>query len=155
MKLRIIRQHWRGLLTGVLLAFIAIQLVPYGHDRVNPPVIEEPAWDSPDTRALAVRACFDCHSNETGWPLYSRLAPVSWFVRHHVEEGRAELNFSEWQRPQEEAREAAEVTRERDMPLGSYLLLHSNARLRASERERLALGLENTLGTERHARRDH
>jgi hypothetical protein len=138
-------------LAGVLLVFIAIQLVPYGHDRVNPPVIEEPAWDSPDTRALAVRACFDCHSNETSWPLYSRVAPVSWFVLHHVDEGRAELNFSEWQRPQREAREAAEVTREREMPLRPYLLLHAHARLSAIERERLAQGLARTLGTEEHA----
>ena len=155
MRLPAIRRHWRGVLAGVLLAFIAIQLVPYGHDQVNPPVIEEPAWDSPETRALAARACFDCHSNETSWPLYSRVAPVSWMVVHHVEEGRAELNFSEWQRPQKEAREAAEVTSERDMPLGSYLLLHAHARLSAAERERLARGLANTLGTEEHASRGH
>jgi mono/diheme cytochrome c family protein len=153
MRLPAIRRHWRGVLACVLLAFIAIQLVPYGHGRVNPPVIEEPAWDSPETRALAVRACFDCHSNETSWPLYSRVAPASWMVVHHVEEGRAELNFSEWQRPQKEAREAAEVTSEREMPLGSYLLLHAHARLSAAERERLARGLANTFGTEEHASR--
>ena len=53
---------------GVLIALVClalIQLIPYGHDHVNPPVIKEPAWDSPSTRVLAKRACFDCHSNET------------------------------------------------------------------------------------------
>ena len=58
--------------------FLAIQFVPYGRDHSNPPVIGEPTWNSPETRALAVRACFDCHSNETVWPWYSNIAPVSW-----------------------------------------------------------------------------
>lgn len=64
--------------------------------QTNPPVIREPAWDSPQTRALAKRACFDCHSNETRWPLYSRFAPVAYIITDHVVEGRRKLNFSEW-----------------------------------------------------------
>lgn len=62
----------------------------------NPPVVSEPAWDSDQTRALAKRACFDCHSNETKWPLYSRFAPVAYSITSHVVEGREALNFSEW-----------------------------------------------------------
>ena len=130
----------------VVLTFAAIQFVPYGRDRVNPPVGAEPTWDSPDTRALAKQACFDCHSNETEWPAYSRVAPVSWLIQHDVSEGRAVLNFSEWQRPQEEATEAAEEVLEGEMPLQMYQLMHAHARLSAADRERLARGLERTLG---------
>ena len=77
-------------------AFLLIQLVPYGHAHDNPPVAAEPNWDSPQTRELAQRACFDCHSNETTWPWYSNVAPVSWLVQHDVDEGREYLNFSRW-----------------------------------------------------------
>jgi hypothetical protein len=134
--------------TGLILvlASVAIQFVPYGRHRVNPPVGAEPAWDSPATRVLANRACFDCHSNETEWPAYSKIAPVSWLIQHDVSEGRAVLNFSEWQRPQEEAKEAAEEVLEGEMPLRMYQLMHAHARLSVSDRERLARGLERTLG---------
>lgn len=130
----------------LVLAFVVIQFVPYGRDHVNPPVGAEPAWDSPGTRALAKQACFDCHSNETEWPAYSRVAPVSWLIQRDVSEGRAVLNFSEWQRPQEEAKEAVEEIREGEMPLRIYRLMHAHARLSAADRERLARGLETTLG---------
>lgn len=86
----------------------AAQFVPYGRDRVNPPVVAEPAWDSAETRTLARQACFDCHSNETEWPVYASVAPVSWLIEHDISKGRAALNFSEWRRPQKEARDAAE-----------------------------------------------
>ncbi|NVB82954.1 MAG: cytochrome C, partial [Kofleriaceae bacterium] len=68
--------------------FGVMQLVPYGRARSNPPVASEPAWDSPRTRELAVRACFDCHSNETKWPWYARVAPMSWVLERDVEIGR-------------------------------------------------------------------
>jgi mono/diheme cytochrome c family protein len=130
----------------LVLAFVAVQFVPYGRHHVNPPVAAEPAWDSPDTRALAKQACFDCHSNETEWPVYSRVAPASWLIQRDVLEGRAVLNFSEWQRPQEEATEAAEEVLEGEMPLRAYQLMHAHARLSAADRERLARGLERTIG---------
>ena len=140
------RRFWvrSGLL--LVLAFGAIQFVPYGRDHVNPPVGAEPTWDSPDTRVLAKQACFDCHSNETEWPAYSRVAPVSWLIQRDVSEGRAVLNFSEWQRPQEEATEAAKEALEGEMPLRIYRLMHAHARLSAADRKKLARGLERTLG---------
>ena len=135
---------------GVLvLTFVAIQLVPYGRDHVNPPIAAEPSWDSPETRTLAKQACFACHSNETEWPAYSKVAPVSWLIQHDVSEGRAVLNFSEWQRPQEEAKEAVAEVREGEIPLRMYQLLHAHARLSAADREHLARGLERTLGRTR------
>src|SRR5690348_9189375 len=102
------RRWWFRAGLGLFLVMLVIQLVPYGHDRVNPPVTAEPAWDSPETRALAKQACFDCHSNETEWPAYSKVAPVSWLIQHDVTEGRSKLNFSEWQRPQKDAKKARE-----------------------------------------------
>jgi mono/diheme cytochrome c family protein len=89
-----------GMVIGVIAAiglvvFIVIQFVPV--EQTNPPVVSEPKWDSPQTKELVQRACYDCHSNETKWPWYSQVAPVSWLVADHVNEGRSKLNFSEWQ----------------------------------------------------------
>jgi hypothetical protein len=145
MRLSSIRWSRIGLVLALVL--VAIQLVPYGRDHVNPPAVSEPAWDSPDTRALAKQACFDCHSNETEWPPYASIAPASWLVQYDVNEGRAVLNFSEWQRAQEEADEASEKVLERDMPPVKYQLMHAHARLSDSDRDRLARGLERTVGT--------
>jgi mono/diheme cytochrome c family protein len=143
------RRFWVRVGLVLALAFVAIQFVPYGRDHPNPPVGAEPAWDSPETRALAKQACFDCHSNETEWPTYSHVAPVSWLIQHDISEGRAVLNFSEWQRPQNEAKEAAEEVLEGEMPLRMYQLMHAHARLTAADRERLVRGRERTLGRAR------
>ena len=94
-----LRRFLKGLAFGLVgtIAFVAvIQLVPYGRAHSNPPVVSEPAWDSPRTRELAQRACFDCHSNETKWPLYARIAPGSWLMARDIHNGRNHLNFSEW-----------------------------------------------------------
>ncbi|MDI3339830.1 MAG: heme-binding domain-containing protein [Sphaerobacter sp.] len=130
---------------------VAIQFVPYGRDHRNPPVTQEPAWDSAQTRELARRACFDCHSNETRWPWYTNVAPVSWLVQRDVEEGRAKLNFSAWDRPEarEEAGESAKTVREGEMPPWYYLPLHPEARLSPEEQAALIRGLEATFGSER------
>ena len=142
---------------GILLTLLAVQLVPYGRDHTNPPVIGEPMWDAPETRALAKQACFDCHSNETQWPAYASIAPVSWLVQHDVNEGRAVLNFSEWPRPQEDAKEASEEVLEGEMPPAAYALVHAHARLNATDRHRLAQGLAKSLGVppEQEARERH
>jgi hypothetical protein len=134
----------RGLIAMLGLLLVA-QLVPYGRDHTNPPVVAEPLWDSAQTRELAVRACFDCHSNETVWPWYSNIAPMSWLVQRDVDEGREKLNFSEWDRPQE-GDEAAETVREGSMPPRSYLLTHPDARLTDVEIAILTEGLAATFG---------
>src|SRR5437763_16733491 len=78
--------------------FAVMQIIPYGRTHSNPPTIREPDWDSPRTRELAVRACFDCHSNETRWPWYANVAPFSWVVQRDVESARDVVNFSAWDR---------------------------------------------------------
>jgi hypothetical protein len=121
---------------------VAIQLVPYGRAHTNPPVREEPAWDPIPARELAVRACFDCHSNQTRWPWYSNVAPVSWLVQHDVDEGRRTLNFSEWDRPQKEARKSATEVQKGKMPPWYYPW----ARLSPAERGDLIHTLAGTAG---------
>lgn len=136
----------------VLLGALIIQLVPYGA-TANPAARSEPAWNAPRTRELAVRACFDCHSNETAWPWYSRVAPLSWLVRRDVDKGRAKLNLSEWGLRRQEAGEAAETVAEGEMPMAVYSLLHAEARLTAAERRELVAGLTATLGGKAGERR--
>ena len=86
-------------LAWILGVFAVMQLVPYGRTHSNPPIVKEPAWDSPRTRELAARACFDCHSNRTRWPWYADVAPFSWVVQRDVETARSVVNFSEWNVP--------------------------------------------------------
>lgn len=136
------------ILGGLVLLFGLIQLVPYGRAQTNPPVTGEPAWDSPRTRALAVRACFDCHSNQTIWPWYSHVAPISWFLQNHVDGGRARLNFSTWnpQAPQKAAKHADREVERGDMPLSTYLWMHPDARLSDTDKAALVKGLRATFG---------
>ncbi|HEY5946076.1 MAG TPA: heme-binding domain-containing protein [Kofleriaceae bacterium] len=126
--------------------FVVMQLVPYGRDHTNPPVLAEPAWDRPATRELAVRACFDCHSNETKWPWYANVAPFSWVLQRDVDAGRSVLNFSEWSRPQQLAEAAGGEVIRSEMPPRSYRLMHGDAHLTQQEKLELARGLHATLG---------
>jgi len=143
-----------SLLIGI---FLLLQLVPYGRNHTNPTVVAEPTWDSPETRVLAVRACFDCHSNESVWPWYSNIAPVSWLVQRDVDEGREKLNFSEWrayvenEEGEDEEKEyewddIEEVIRSGEMPLPIYLIQHPEAKLSATEKEQLIEGLLVSTG---------
>jgi Haem-binding domain len=132
----------RRVLPFVLAAVIGIQLVPYGWKHSNPPVVQDAPWPSAQARALAVKACYDCHSNETDWPLYSYVAPMSWLVRKDVDEGRRELNFSRWDLDQKEADDAADTIEDGEMPLRQYMLIHWDAKLSATEKQTLIDALE-------------
>jgi mono/diheme cytochrome c family protein len=134
-------------LLGILaVLFVVIQFLPVGAPHSNPPVLSEPAWNAPRTRVLFFRACANCHSNETRWPWYSRVAPVSWLVAHDVAEGRHHLDVSEWNRPQRDARNAANQVRRGEMPLEIYAPLHPEARLTPEEKQALIDGLVATFG---------
>ncbi len=134
-----------GAIVGVVLLVLLAQALPYGHNHTNPPVTAEPKWDSPETRDLAARACFDCHSNQTEWPWYSNVAPISWLIQHDVDEGRSKLNFSEWNRPQRETRQAGREVQRGQMPQWYYVLIHPNASLSPAEKQTLVNGLNSTL----------
>jgi hypothetical protein len=137
--------------------FIAIQFIPVWRWQTNPRVVVEPPWSSPGLRAIAQRACFDCHTNETVWPVYAHVAPVSWLVTRDVSAGRRRLNFSEWGTPHPRRRrgrggpgeDAEEIIRElrRDsMPPGYYVMLHPGARLTEAERQQFIQGMEPLAG---------
>ncbi len=135
-----------GILVAILvISCVLVQFLPFGHPHNNPPVVAEPKWDSPRTRELAQRACYDCHSNETVWPWYSNIAPASWLIYSDVFEGRRRLNFSEWGSTNREVDEASRVVLEGEMPPIQYLILHPNANLTSAERRELAQGLAASL----------
>jgi hypothetical protein len=125
----------RALVVGSVL-LVASQFVPVS--RTNPPVENDVSAPEPVAQLLR-RACYDCHSNETVWPWYSRVAPMKFLVVRDVNEGREHLNFSTWNRLDAAKRDEAfehiadEVT-EGNMPLGIYLPAHPEARLADAER---------------------
>ncbi len=135
----------------VLGLFVAIQLIPVWLWQTNPQAQSQPKWDSPATEALAKRACYDCHSNQTTWPLYSKIAPSSWLVTWDVVRARRELNFDSWTataQRRDPSRLARSVDREvssGDMPPSYYLLMHPDAKLTADEQQQLIKGLQATI----------
>ncbi|MFG0317880.1 MAG: heme-binding domain-containing protein [Planctomycetota bacterium JB042] len=123
-------------LAGVL---VALQFVPV--ERENPPVsgdVDAP----PPVDAILRRSCYDCHSNETRWPWYAKVAPISWLVARDVNDGREHLNFSEWTslpagEKRHELREVWEEVEAGEMPLALYLFMHGDARLGPADLEAL------------------
>ncbi|MBD3868796.1 MAG: heme-binding domain-containing protein [Acidobacteria bacterium] len=122
----------------VLVALIVlIQFIPA--DRTNP-AAEAEVFAPDEVKNILRKACFDCHSHETEWPWYSRVAPVSWWMANHVEHGRADLNFSRWPLFNFESQkhllgEIEEEISQDEMPLKSYRIGHPEARLTDGEKE--------------------
>lgn len=130
---------------GLIILLVLAQLVR--PDMTNPPVDESRTLSAkaqvrPEVYAILERSCNDCHSNKTSWPLYSQVTPVSWYLVNHVNEGRRELNLSDWAkydttRATRKLDAICEQVREGEMPLNSYLLLHPAAKL--SEEDKKAI----------------
>jgi hypothetical protein len=129
-----------SLITLVALVVAAQVVRP---SRTNPPVdpqkeITAHMQVDPAVMATLSRACNDCHSNRTEWPWYSNVAPVSWLVAHDVNDGREELNFSEWSASKEKepgkllGKICSEVT-DGEMPMATYTLIHPQAKLTREE----------------------
>lgn len=134
---------------GVVVVFLVAEFIPYG--VTNPAKNVEPRWDSARTRALVVVACADCHSNRTRSTWYEQIVPVKWWIASHVKDGRAALNFSEWDRPQgEAAANAASTVTDGSMPPSYYtwLGLHSGAKLSPADAKALADGLAATVAAD-------
>ena len=141
------KKIWRRILAGAVLVFLGMQF--FNPSLKNPPVV--PGHDlvatnppPPEVAALLHEACYDCHSNETRWPWYAHVAPVSWWIVSHMKEGRDNLNFSEW--PHNDANAAGDElgsighqVQTHKMPLPSYtwLGLHPEARLTEEQRGRI------------------
>lgn len=131
---------------SLLVLLVAIQFVPV--DRENPPVVAD--FEGPaEVESLLRRACYDCHSNETVWPWYSYVAPFSLLVAHDVEEGREELNFSDWAAVKDKAHlieEIYEETEEGEMPMPVYLITHGDAKVSPEEMELLRVWAASVEG---------
>lgn len=132
------RRWWKITAAALVAVAIGIQLVPA--QRTNPPVrrvVRAPA----DVDSVLRRACWNCHSNRTDWPWYSRVAPVSWYVIDDVRDGREHMNFTEWPRDPEETRdliaEVGDQVESGAMPPTSYRWMHPEARLTEEERQLL------------------
>lgn len=132
----------------ILLTVVALML------ETNPPVTKEPNWDSPQTKALAQRACFDCHSNQTQWPWYDKMPVGSWIAVFDTLRGRRALNFSEWgtQTQRGEGGEGGRggddmgrVIQNGSMPPSLYTMMHPNAILNDQEKQQLIDGLAKSL----------
>jgi len=128
-------------------AFVAAQFVAV--TRTNPSAQGSLAAPS-QIQAILKHACYDCHSNETRWPWYSRVAPLSWPIVRDVNLGRKEINFSEWGSyyPVTRRRKLewmGRVLQEEKMPPWSYRLMHPGARLTEADRDALQRWIESEL----------
>lgn len=128
---------------AILVLFVAAQA--YRPDLSGPPADESKSMRataqlSPEVGATFDRACNDCHSSKTDWPWYSQVAPVSWWLKRHVDEGRRELNFSEWgtyaqRKMSRKLGEICDQVEAGEMPLKSYLLMHPAAKLSDADKK--------------------
>lgn len=128
----------------IIVGLIGIQFVPV--NKTNPPVTGEIKAPK-EVMEILRTSCYDCHSNESEWPWYSNIAPVSWLVVKDVDEGREHMNFSEWQSYSEEdkAEDIEEIWEEIDegeMPLWFYLPLHPEAKLSDAQKETIRIWVE-------------
>lgn len=125
-----------GIIVGAVLL---MQLVPYGHDHGAPATTTTAKLDRPAAE-LARAACMDCHSNETTWPWYANVAPVSFLVVNDVKGGREHMNMSQWDHPQPDLGEIVEAIDGGEMPPLQYKLVHAGSRLSAAEKRTLIDG---------------
>ena len=129
----------------VIILLVVMQFVKI--DKQNPAVmiendfisIEKP---SDEVASLLRKACYDCHSNNTEYPWYTNVAPISFWIKHHIDEAREHVNFSEWgtykkSRQKHKMHECYEEVEEGEMPLKTYTLMHSEAKLSKEERAKL------------------
>lgn len=135
-------------LASLVVLFFLAQLLPLGRDHSAPPVTAEPTWSSLEAQVIARKACYDCHSNETNWPWYSNIVPISLWVSHDVDEARDALNFSEWDRSQPSIDEVRETLGEGSMPPGYYSFFHPGAKLTDEEQQQLLTALEQMWATD-------
>lgn len=137
-------------IVALLVVIVIFEIIPWGSlipafARTNPPVTSQIQWDSATTEQLVRATCYDCHSNETVWPWYAQIAPVSWLVAHDVNEGRERLNLSLYSADQIGPDELIEQIERGSMPPSSYKLLHPAANLSAEQQAQLIAGLRASL----------
>ncbi len=142
-------------LLGLLVLLVVIQFIRparnLGNDNTNHIAVKYPIPDSVE-QILKV-ACYDCHSNLTEYPWYANIQPVTWWLQHHVNEGKEELNFSEFNtyrifRQYHKMEEVIKMVDEGEMPLASYTLIHTDAKLSETQKQALeqwATGIRDNI----------
>lgn len=136
----------KKILIILLLLFVAVQFIPRSVANLKPGISEQDirhahAVDAEVMRILE-RSCYDCHSNHTNYPWYSNVQPLSWWIGEHIDEGKEELNFSEFKsyslrRQYHKLEEIEEQTEDGDMPLKSYTLIHRGTELSEQEKQKI------------------
>jgi hypothetical protein len=123
----------------VLLVVVGIQFVPMNVPAEVPTKAEDELEAPEEVLAILKRSCFDCHSNHTTFPWYSSVAPVSWFTKMHVEEGREHMNFSTWANYDDDKKagylDKIPKAIKSKMPLPSYLIMHADAKLSDADKK--------------------
>lgn len=144
----------RIILLSLLAIVVLMQFIRPSRNENNR---EEPANDitkvypmPADVQKLLKVACYDCHSNNTQYPWYTNIQPVGWWMAHHVDEGKEELNFNEYasyspKRQRNKLKRIREEVEEDEMPLGSYTIIHRDARLTAQQKDLLIKWIDSTL----------
>ena len=140
--LEFLKAQRRKILLSLLAVLVIMQFFPI--DKTNPSFEESNDFmnihQPPNDIALLLKdACYDCHSNMTKYPWYTNVAPVSWWIKGHIDHGRDNLNFSEWGtfkegKKEHKLDECIEFVEDKRMPLLSYIIAHPEARLSAEQR---------------------
>lgn len=135
----------KNIFYGLLVLLIVIQV--FRIDKTNPPA--DPSKDlvvlmqpPPHIAVMLKESCYDCHSNATTYPWYTNVAPVSWWIKNHINDGRKHLNFSTWgnyttRKADHKLEECVEMTEEGEMPMYSYTVLHGKAKLSKEQQAQL------------------
>ena len=132
---------------GIFLVFLLLAIQSIRIDKTTQPI--NPSTDfialtsaNAEVSSMLKTSCYDCHSNQPTFPWYTNIAPVSWWIKHHINEGSHHLNFSEWgtyteKRKNHKLKECIEMVEEGEMPISSYTIIHGNAKL--SDAQKLQL----------------
>ena len=133
----------KKILLWIVGIFILIQLIPI--DRTNKPVDRKQNFvdivkPPKEVSQILINACYDCHSNEVKYPKYAYVAPISWSIKHHVNEGRERVNFSVWSTYNNDQKnhiidDILETVESKEMPLKGYLPMHPEANLTEAQRK--------------------
>ena len=135
----------RNILIALAVALIIMQFFPI--DKTNPPVVQEKDFLSMESAPVEVAqlfktACYDCHSDETKYPWYTSVAPISWFIKGHIDEGHKHLNFSTWadydaKKKAHKMEEIIEVVDGKEMPMLTYWMIHWDAKISVEQRKQI------------------
>jgi hypothetical protein len=132
---------------AIFLIFVLLIIQSFRIDKATQPV--DPATDfialtlpNEEVSGILKRACYDCHSNQPSFPWYTNIAPVSWWIKHHIDEGSHHLNFSIWgtytyKRKNHKLDECIEMVEEDEMPMSSYTLMHTDSKLTDAQKLQL------------------